>query len=418
MSHKPNILLFSTILGLTFLLFDVYVLRRWMQHARRKELHSAWYLVPWGIAAGMLAAYCFVMFRRHFFRMDGADATLFGFVTLWYLPKMGISIFLGFRDAVRAFRWFRRRTTSNEHVVEIPAPSESSSGPTRREFLGTAAWSLSAVPFIMVGRGMWSTLYDFQVAHVDLVLKRLPRVFDGMRIAQISDIHAGSFPDHTPFQEVRFILESLKPDAIVVTGDFVNQLPQEMAVIAREYAKLRAPYGVYASLGNHDHYNSPEEHARLVTTIRDLGTKLLINQHDRLSEGGESLIIAGTDNTGFRQSFARLDDTLRGVVDDEPVILLAHDPTFWEKEVVPKGRVDVMLSGHTHGGQFGVQALGFEWSPAQMIYKQWAGLYTKGDQQLYVNRGVGTVGPPMRIGIPPEITVFTLRAPSRADNMA
>ena len=269
----------------------------------------------------------------------------------------------------------------------------------------------------MVGRGMWSTLYDFQVMNVDLVMDRLPRSFDGMRIAQISDIHAGSFPDHTPFQEVRYILDSLKPDAIVITGDFVNQKPEEMAVIAREFAKLRAPYGVFASLGNHDHYNTEAEHARLVTTIRDLGATLLINQHHRIGQDGSSLVIAGTDNTGFRQSFARLDLALQGVVDDEPVILLAHDPTFWDKQVVPQQRVDVMLSGHTHGGQFGVQALGLEWSPAQMIYKQWAGLYQKGSQQLYVNRGVGTVGPPLRIGIPPEITLFTLRAPRVGQNM-
>ena len=265
---------------------------------------------------------------------------------------------------------------------------------------------------------MWSTLYDFQVVNIDLVMDKLPRAFDGMRIAQLSDVHAGSFPDHTPFQEVRYMLETIKPDAIVITGDFVNQKPEEMAVIAREFAKLRAPYGVYASLGNHDHYNTPQEHARLVTTIRDLGAELLINQHKRLGDSSGALIIAGTDNTGFRQSFARLDQALDGVMDDEPVILLAHDPTFWDKQVVPEKRVDVMLSGHTHGGQFGVQVLGFEWSPAQMVYKQWSGLYRNGEQQLYVNRGIGTVGPPLRIGIPPEITLFTLRAPGVGQNMA
>jgi predicted MPP superfamily phosphohydrolase len=415
MSHQPNIFLFSTILGLTFVLLDVYVLRRWTQHAQKRNLHAAWYQALWAIAAVMLVVYCYVMFRRHFFRMDGLDVTLFGFVTLWYLPKMGIALVLLPRDAWRgALRLSRRFKTSS---TEPAPPPEQAPATGRREFLGTAAWSISAVPYLMVGRGMWSTLYDFQVMNVDLVMERLPRALDGMRIAQLSDIHAGSFPDHTPFQEVRYILESIKPDAILITGDFVNQKPEEMAVIAREFAKLRAPYGVYASLGNHDHYNSPDDHARLVATIRDLGTELLINQHKRIGESGSSLIIAGTDNTGFRQSFARLDLAMQGVREDEPVILLAHDPTFWDKEVVPDKRVDVMVSGHTHGGQFGVQALGVEWSPAQMIYKQWAGLYTNGDQQLYVNRGIGTVGPPLRIGIPPEITLFTLRAPRVGDNM-
>lgn len=410
-------MLFSTVLGLTFLLLDVYVLRRWTQHAKRRALHPLWYRALWGISAVMLGVYCYVMFRRHFFRMDGIDVTLFGFVTLWYLPKIGIMLVLLPRDAWKGVSWLRAKLARNSApaiVEHVP----SNAATTRREFLGTAAWSVSAVPYLMVGRGMWSTLYDFQVMNVDLVMDKLPRAFDGMRIAQLSDIHAGSFPDHTPFQEVRYILESLKPDAIVITGDFVNQKPEEMAVIAREFAKLRAPYGVYASLGNHDHYNTESEHARLVSTIRDLGAQLLINQHHRIGQDGAALIIAGTDNTGFRQSFARLDLALQGVADDEPVILLAHDPTFWDKEVVPKQRVDVMLSGHTHGGQFGVQALGLEWSPAQMIYKQWAGLYHKGDQQLYVNRGIGTVGPPLRIGIPPEITMFTLRAPRVGQNMA
>lgn len=411
-------MLFSTVLGLTFLLLDIYVLRRWTQHAKRRALHPMWYKALWAIAAVMLIVYGYVMFRRHFFRMDGIDVTLFGFVTLWYLPKIGIVLVLLPRDiwkvAMRMLSKLARNT-----AAAAAEPKHSDVAPSsRREFLGTAAWSVSAIPYLMVGRGMWSTLYDFQVMNVDLVMDRLPRAFDGMRIAQLSDIHAGSFPDHTPFQEVRYILESIKPDAIVITGDFVNQKPEEMAVIAREFAKLRAPYGVYASLGNHDHYNTDAEHARLVSTIRDLGAHLLINQHHRIGEEGAALVIAGTDNTGFRQSFARLDLALQGVAEDEPVILLAHDPTFWDKEVVPKQRVDVMLSGHTHGGQFGVQALGLEWSPAQMIYKQWAGLYQKGDQQLYVNRGIGTVGPPLRIGIPPEITMFTLRAPRLGQNMA
>ncbi|MBK9183156.1 MAG: metallophosphoesterase [Ignavibacteria bacterium] len=265
---------------------------------------------------------------------------------------------------------------------------------------------------------MWRTLYDFQTVSLDLNIRKLPRAFDGMRIAQISDIHAGSFPDHRPFEEVRRILDVLKPDAIVITGDFVNAKPSEMSVIARELAQLKAPYGVFASLGNHDHYNTPQEHAELVKTIRGVGVDLLVNENRRIVDGGSSLIIAGTDNTGFKQSFAKIDRALNGVLEDEATILLAHDPTYWDKAIVGATNVDVMLSGHTHGGQFGVQLLGFEWSPAQYVYKQWAGLYGAGEQLLYVNRGIGTVGPPLRIGIPPEVTIFTLRASSIADGLA
>lgn len=219
-------------------------------------------------------------------------------------------------------------------------------------------------------------------------------------------------------QEARRIIDGLNADLIVITGDFVNSKPGEMSIIARELAKLKAPEGVLASLGNHDHYNTPEQHRTLVKGIRELGIDLMVNEHRRVGNGDASIIIAGTDNTGFRQDFADLDLALQGVEPGEPTVLLAHDPTFWDKEVVRQRPVDLMLSGHTHGGQFGIQALGFEWSPAQYVYEQWAGLYRKGDQALYVNRGLGTVGPPIRIGVPPEITVFTLRAPKAMDRFA
>lgn len=427
MNQQPNMLLFGATLATVFLLLDLYVLSHWTSYARRRHLNPWWYRIPVVAATVVFGLLITMLLRRHYFRMDGFDVTLLGFVSLWYLPKFGIALFLLVRDVFWSGRKLLGRirkqpagqpiaVQNDSQVANVSADNDAhemtAAAPqrSRREFLGTAAWSMSAVPFVIVGRGMWSTLYDFQTYRVDLVIDRLPRAMDGMRIAQISDIHAGSFPDHRPFQEVRRILETERPDAIVMTGDFVNQKPHELKLIAGELERLRAPHGVLASLGNHDHYNTPQEHAELVRGIRAMGVDLLVNDHRRLGNGSASIVIAGTDNTGFRQTFARLGQALDGVGPEDPVILLAHDPTFWDREVVGQAQVDVMLSGHTHGGQFGVQFLGLEWSPAQHIYKQWAGLYTKGSQQLYVNRGIGTVGPPLRIGIPPEITVFTLRA--------
>lgn len=423
MNQQPNMLLFGATLATVFLVLDLYVLSHWTRFARKRNLRRLWYRVPWAVATVVFGLLVTMLLRRHFFRMDGFDVTLLGFVSLWYLPKFGIAFFLLVRDVIRGGTKLMGRLRKQPAVqsnaaqtdVQMAGAStghEITAAPqlrSRREFLGTAAWSMSAVPFVVVGRGMWSTLYDFQTYRVDLVIDRLPRAMDGMRIAQISDIHAGSFPDHRPFQEVRRILDSERPDAIVITGDFVNQKPHELKLIAGELERLRAPHGVLASLGNHDHYNTPQEHAELVRGIRGMGVDLLVNKHRRIGSGSAAVVIAGTDNTGFRQTFARLDKALDGVGPEDPVILLAHDPTFWDREVVGQAQVDVMLSGHTHGGQFGVRFLGLEWSPAQHIYKQWAGLYTEGSQQLYVNRGIGTVGPPLRIGIPPEITVFTLR---------
>ncbi|MBK6290215.1 MAG: metallophosphoesterase [Candidatus Kapabacteria bacterium] len=433
MNNQPNVLLFSVILGAVFLLLDVYVLGHWTAYVRRKGMNPGWHRSMWIVAAVMITLYVVAVSRRNFFRLDGLDVVLLGISTFWYLPKLGIAPVLFVRDIMRGFaRLFRRperrgEATPRPHSEATPRPHseaenhpERSRGtdPARRTFLANSAWSLSAVPYVMVGNGMWRTLYDFQTVSLDLNIRKLPRAFDGMRIAQISDIHAGSFPDHRPFEEVRRILDVLKPDAIVITGDFVNAKPSEMSVIARELAQLKAPYGVFASLGNHDHYNTPQEHAELVKTIRGVGVDLLVNENRRIVDGGSSLIIAGTDNTGFKQSFAKIDRALNGVLEDEATILLAHDPTYWDKAIVGATNVDVMLSGHTHGGQFGVQLLGFEWSPAQYVYKQWAGLYGAGEQLLYVNRGIGTVGPPLRIGIPPEVTIFTLRASSIADGLA
>lgn len=426
MNHQPNMLLFGATLSTVFLLLDLYVLRHWTSFAKRRNLRAWWYRIPWSIGAVIFVVLIVMLLRRHFFRMDGFDVTLLGFVSLWYLPKFGIALFLLVRDGIRVGGALLRKlrgTTTFAATDEVHPPlieatasmaivdSDSTTvHASRRAFLGTAAWSMSAIPFVMVGRGMFSTLYDFQIYRVDIQIPRLPRALDGFRIAQLSDVHAGSFPDHRPFQEVRRIVASERVDAVVITGDFVNQRPQELTLIAEELQRLTAPYGVFGSLGNHDHYNSPQEHDQLVRGLRGVGVDLLINEHRRLGADGASIVIAGTDNTGFRQNFARLDQALDTVHPEDPIILLAHDPTFWDREVVEKTPVDLMLSGHTHGGQFGVQLLGFEWSPAQHIYKQWAGHYSKGEQQLYVNRGIGTVGPPMRIGVPPEVTVFTLRS--------
>jgi hypothetical protein len=413
MSQQPSIILFSVVFGIVTMLIDVYVLYAWMRHVRSRAFSHWLYRVPWIIAGVVGVVYWYVVYRRHFFRMDGFDVTLFGMVSLWYLPKLGILPFVVIRDAIAGIRKLATRRQSSE-----PAPPPVDVSTSRRAFLGTTTWSMAAIPYVMVGQGMFSTLYDFEVTRIPVYLPRLPKAFDGFRIVQISDVHAGSFPDHRPFEEVRRIIDTLKPDMVVVTGDWVNMQPQEMAVIAREVQKLRAPYGVRAVLGNHDHYHTPEDHDRLISTIRGLDVDLLINEHRRITVGSETLILAGTDNTGFKQNFARLDQALAGVVGDEATILLAHDPTFWDMHVVGKQPIDLMLSGHTHGGQFGVQVLGVDWSPAQYIYKQWAGLYRTGEQQLYVNRGVGTVGPPLRIGIRPEITHFTLHSVGAFDHLA
>lgn len=419
MTESPSIIMISVWIGLFVLCVDLYVVAHWSSTAKSMRLSLLWSRIPWGLLVVMNLVYWYVVYRRNFYRLDGIDVALFAMVTLWSLPKVGIVPFLIVRDVYRLVDWLRRRSTARRRAQSGPSLEADSIQSAeqgmhdhgRRRALSHMVWGMSIIPYGLAANGMFRTLYDFRVHSVEIVLPNLPRALDGIRIVQISDIHAGSFYDHTPVQEARRIIEGLRPDLIVITGDFVNAKPMELSVIWSELVQLRAPEGVLGVLGNHDHYHNESDHIVLISEIRRSGIDLLVNQHRTIRHGSERLIIAGTDNTGFRQNFARLDDALGGASRDDAVILLAHDPTFFDRGV-RNSAVGLMLSGHTHGGQVGANVLGVEWSPAQYVYKHWAGLYKEERQFIYVNRGLGTVGPPMRIGIQPEITHITLRSPS------
>jgi hypothetical protein len=389
---------------------DAIVLAAWQRFVRRRQWNRWLYRVPWMLAAVFLVVSPYVSFKRISpSQLEEGMFVLFAASTLWYLPKIPIAVVVIVASLARAVRkvlarlrqWLRRRSAP---VV----PSNTDTG--RREVLGTIAWSSAVVPFGIVGKGFFDT-DDLTIYEEEITLRSLPRAFDGIRIVQISDIHAGSWRSPQPFRRARALIEQLKPDVLVVTGDFVNFDPKELELIRSDLQRLRADMGVFASLGNHDHYNSPQNHSLLRSVISNCGLTLLVNANAALRTHGETLYIVGTDNTGLGQNFADLPAALVGVEPGAPTILLAHDPTFWDKEVRRKVPIDLMLSGHTHGGQVGIHFLGVELSVAQVVYKQWAGLYRDGEQYLYVNRGLGTVGPPVRIGIPPEITVLTLRSP-------
>lgn len=338
-------------------------------------------------------------------------------VAFWYLPKLPIVLVLLVKDILRLLRWGGRKgmtlvtPTKPEPAHTKPEPHEQvvPVQHARRDFLQTAGWALAGVPFFMVGKGLLHTVYNFRVYRQEIFLPGLSRAFDGMTIAQLSDIHTGSFSNTAPIEEIFRITHGLKPDMILITGDWVNTNPQELSLLLPSLEKISAPLGVYGSLGNHDHYMSDSDHRQLITAIRRTPVELFINQNTALRIDGGTLQLAGTDNSGMEQHYADIDAALAGFSPEHPTILMAHDPTFWDAAIRPTTHVDLMLSGHTHGGQFGVQAFGQEMSVADVLYKQWAGLYREGDKQLYVNRGVGTTAFPVRVGIDPEITLFTLR---------
>lgn len=397
--------------SIALFVIDAIVLLAWQRFVRLRGWNQWFARIPWVLAVLFLIVSPYVSYQRtNVNRLEEGMFLLFAAATLWYLPKIPIAVAVIISAVVssvgRIYRYVRS-FLERHSKREATAPSIDSG---RRQALETLAWGSAVIPFGIVGKGFLDT-EDLTIYEEEIPLRGLPRAFDGIRIVQISDIHAGSWRSPQPFRRARALIEQLKPDVLVITGDFVNFDPRELELIRADLARLRADMGVFASLGNHDHYNSPENHALLRSMIINSGIRLLVNSNAALTTHGETLYIVGTDNTGLGQNFADLPAALVGVEPGAPTILLAHDPTFWDKHVRRKAPIDLMLSGHTHGGQVGIHFLGIELSVAQVVYKQWAGLYRDGEQYLYVNRGLGTVGPPVRIGIPPEITVLTLRTP-------
>lgn len=205
-------------------------------------------------------------------------------------------------------------------------------------------------------------------------------------------------------EEALTLCRELKPDLLVFTGDFVNGDDAELdrlAHLLRELAGLRPPLGAFGIRGNHEHYADPE---RVTARMEAYGFRMLVNAHHLFELDGAKLALIGTDNTGMRQRYADLPRAMAGLDPEAFRILLTHDPTFWERAVM--GRVDIplTLAGHTHGGQVGLEWGPIKVSTSSLVYNRWAGLYREGEQYLYINRGLGTTGPPIRLGIPPEVT--------------
>jgi predicted MPP superfamily phosphohydrolase len=279
---------------------------------------------------------------------------------------------------------------------------------------------------IPLGGIIYSTIsgvYDYRVKHRTLYLPNLPKAFDGIKLGQISDIHSGSFYNKKAVAGGVEMLMKEKPDFIFFTGDLVNSKSDEMNGYQDLFAKVKAPLGVFSSLGNHDYgdyANWPTEAARdknfqdIIDTHKNMGWDLLRNENRRLKVNGEEIGILGVENWGSLSRFpkrGRLDLATKNT-DDLPVkLLLSHDPSHWRAQVLPHyPQIDVMFSGHTHGMQFGIQTEHFQWSPIQYIYNEWAGFYHEGPQQIYVNVGYGFLGYPGRLGMLPEITIFELKA--------
>ena len=294
--------------------------------------------------------------------------------------------------------------------------------PERRKFVSQVALALGAIPFSSLLYGMYQGRYNYRVLKYTLTYPSLPDSFDGFQITQISDLHCGSF-DHP--EKVAYGMELInqqKSDLLLFTGDLVNNKSSEARPWVDLVANIEAPYGKFSVLGNHDYgdYSSWESEAakqknmeEMHQTHKDMGFDLLLNESRYIEKNGEKIALVGVENWGAGR-FKKAGDLEKSIAQIQPEdfkILLSHDPSHWEAEVLPHSYpFHLTLSGHTHGFQFGIEIPGWiKWSPIQWRYKHWAGIYEEKEQKLNVNRGFGYLAYPGRVGIWPEITVITLK---------
>jgi hypothetical protein len=343
---------------------------------------------------------------------------LFTFSTFFivYFSKIIVILFLLVEDLSRlgilSFSW----------IKSFGNPEKDLYSPARSAALSKIAAGIAAVPLVSLVYGMVKGAYKYQIKNVSLQLKNLPNAFEGLKLVQISDVHAGSFYDKDAVRKGIKMIMDQKPDIVFFTGDLVNNEAVEFEDYIDIFSEIKAPLGVFSVLGNHDYgdyRNWPSEQAKIqnLTNLKVLqkrmGWKLLMDEHVKVEKNGDQIAVLGIQNWGAKGRFPKYGDLQKAYQGSEnlPVkLLLSHDPSHWEAQVLKDfPEIDVMFSGHTHGMQFGIEIPGLKWSPVQYMYKQWAGLYEQNSQQLYVNRGFGFIGYPGRVGIWPEISVFTLK---------
>ncbi len=335
----------------------------------------------------------------------------FGLLILFIIPKIFALLILFGEDVFRVLKGFFNRFSKSPPKVFLA---------DRRAFVSKVALALAAIPFSSVLYGMARGKYNYQVINHTLYFNDLPEAFNGFKLTHISDIHSGSFDDAEKIVEGVDLINEQQSDLILFTGDLVNNTADEMIPWIPYFSKLKAKYGKYSVLGNHDYgeyvqFNSEVEKTQNFQAIKDLhpqiGFDLLLNDSVYIEKGQDKIAIVGVENWGTRfKKVGDLNVASSKINKEDFKILMSHDPSHWDVEVKNHpSNFSLTLSGHTHGMQFGIEIPGIKWSPAQYVYKQWAGIYTELGKYINVNRGFGFLAFPGRIGIWPEITVITLK---------
>ena len=372
--------------------------------------------IYWAISIGMIAALVWAAFNVQELRANRSYSFFFSLVALlmlFLLPKLVIIAFHLIEDLLELLRWVACRLGQSSGTGSDAEPI------TRFRFLSQLGLALATIPFAGVLYGITKGRRNFHVERLTVKSSKLPAAFDGLRVVQVSDMHLGSFSLGSDIvQRGIDLINAENPDLILFTGDLVNDFSEEAEPWLEKLSTLNAGIGKFSILGNHDYSdyaqwpNAVDKAANLERLKKHHGTsgfRLMLDEHLNIERSGERLTLIGVQNWGTRfQQYGDLKKAVAGTDPSQFRLLMSHDPTHWEAQVQAE-KIDLTLSGHTHGAQFGITIAGQTYSPAQWVYKHWAGLYEHEGMSLYVNRGFGFIGFPGRVGMPPEITVIELR---------
>lgn len=361
----------------------------------------------------LFIGYQFTQFDRSIGQTKMSMITM-GLLLLVLIPKVIITFILLLEDVFRVF-------SGSMNHFSGPAIGVSFL-PDRRKFISQIALGLAAIPFTSLIYGMTFGRYNYKVITQQIFFPDLPDAFDGFKITHISDVHSGSFDNPEKINYAIDLVNEQNSDMILFTGDIVNTHAKEMLPWIATFNRIKPhKYGKFSVLGNHDYgeyvdWKSEKEKEENFHSIKELygkiGFNLMLNDHAFVSKGDDKIAVVGVENWGkhFKKA-GDLNKASKGLSKEDFKILMSHDPSHWDAEVnTHPQNFHLMLSGHTHGLQFGIEIPGFlKWSPAQYVYDQWAGLYEKAGKYIYVNRGFGYHAYPGRVGIMPEITVIELK---------
>ncbi len=349
-----------------------------------------------------------------------------------FLSKLFVVVFLLFEDIYRLFKKLYALNFTKKEKEKLPQKKGLVS---RKKFISQIGAGMGLLAFSGIAYGILKGAHNYKLHHVKI---KAGNGLKGLKIGQLSDIHMGSFWDKNAIQKGVDLLMNQKPDIVFFTGDLVNDLETEVSEeMISIFSQVKAPLGVYSILGNHDYgdyhqwpdrdnmkamsgkfenkaHMSPmqlENLELLKLKHKTLGWQLLLNENKQVAFNGAMFNVIGVENYGVRGRFPKYGDlnkAMENIVANHYNILLSHDPSHWDAQVVGNIAINLMLAGHTHGSQFGIETAKFRWSPVEYMYNQWAGLYEKQGQFIYVNRGFGYLGYPGRLGINPEVTILEM----------